>query len=342
MQKTRIPWNRVVPAFYGLYWITPDLVNETINLINAITQKPVSVLCLKRGFESLCQKILTRFKDSIKVVLNANVTQIDRFLDDPTKRTKITYDIKNSSSAGNDMDNNINSTCDHDDVKKVFEIECDCLFLACGMTRALPLMKDATKQEIEIFSHIKWNIICTTLYQYDVDKNTSSVQIWPNNVYHSNGHIDGERKSALCLLANEKYKQFVENQIIKKDKWIAYQFLDMSKSNSKFFEHMSISNDGDVGMGINIRHENSEEFVKIKAKLSKVLKQDLDVIGRKNVQILNENCFLYFPIFDQESIDKNCPWIVKDEMQGKYKNAYYIGSSVHLKAFLVLSSTMLS
>ena len=55
-------------------------------------------------------------------------------------------------------------------------------------------------------------------------------------------------------------------------------------------------------------------------------------IGMKNPKVLYQHCTRYFPKFTQNGINKGYPWIVKNKMQGKYKNTYYIGSSVCFEA----------
>ena len=62
------------------------------------------------------------------------------------------------------------------------------------------------------------------------------------------------------------------------------------------------------------------------------LLSDLIEVGKKNPKILYQNCTRYFPKFTQDGINKGYPWIIKNKMQGKYKNTYYIGSSVCFEA----------
>ena len=69
-----------------------------------------------------------------------------------------------------------------------------------------------------------------------------------------------------------------------------------------------------------------------KKEYEKVLIDDLKKWGKKNPKVLYQNCTRYFPRWKQEEINKGYPWIVKNEMQGKYKNTYYIGSSVCFEA----------
>ena len=64
--------------------------------------------------------------------------------------------------------------------------------------------------------------------------------------------------------------------------------------------------------------------------LTKLRYEDLGENGL-NITDIKEHEFKvwqYFPHYSIESINKNYPWIVRDEMQGKYNNTYYIGSSV--------------
>ena len=64
-------------------------------------------------------------------------------------------------------------------------------------------------------------------------------------------------------------------------------------------------------------------------KLTKLRNEDLgdSGLGLKDINQHEFKVWTYFPHYSIQDIEKGYPWIVRDEMQGKYNNTYYIGSS---------------
>ena len=57
--------------------------------------------------------------------------------------------------------------------------------------------------------------------------------------------------------------------------------------------------------------------------------------GVKNAKIVDQQYWdNYFPKWSQDEVNKGYPWLVRDEMQGKVKNTYYIGSSICFESLL--------
>ena len=77
---------------------------------------------------------------------------------------------------------------------------------------------------------------------------------------------------------------------------------------------------------------DNQDFKQLKNNLKDILKQDLISVGRKNLDIIDQKGWKYFAHWQMSSIDKFYPWIVKDKMQGKYNNTYYIGSFVSFES----------
>eukprot|EP01084_Bolivina_argentea_P174836 302824_1 len=176
--------------------------------------------------------------------------------------------------------------------EKEQEIECDYLFLACGVKKSLSFLTDATDQEKEIFSALSPHTFCATVWEGDThhdDKDETVVEVWPNIIWKGNAHLFAMRNSIKCLLNHDKYNKYVKQGKITKDRQVGYQFMRREPKENK---------------------KEDEQF------FSEILTKDLEIWGEKNVKIVNQKVWDYFPIWDQGSINKGYPWIVKDEMQG--------------------------
>merc|ERR1712154_429038 len=58
-------------------------------------------------------------------------------------------------------------------------------------------------------------------------------------------------------------------------------------------------------------------------------------MGETNVKILRQRVWDYFPKWSLEDIvEKEYPWKVLHELQGKYNKCFYIGSSVCMESVL--------
>jgi len=66
--------------------------------------------------------------------------------------------------------------------------------------------------------------------------------------------------------------------------------------------------------------------------LETILLDDLKRIGKRNVKLLKQNVMPFCPQWTQKDVNAQIPWLVKDELQGKNKNMYYIGSSVSFQS----------
>eukprot|EP00484_Ammonia_sp_Unknown_P030914 CAMPEP_0197024874 /NCGR_PEP_ID=MMETSP1384-20130603/5347_1 /TAXON_ID=29189 /ORGANISM="Ammonia sp." /LENGTH=645 /DNA_ID=CAMNT_0042453331 /DNA_START=24 /DNA_END=1957 /DNA_ORIENTATION=+ len=306
-----------IPAFYGLFWNTPELMRTVSDLLRISQDKP-NVIVLTKGYEHLWQQMIE--KEGLNIIYNCNITKLDRHLNDKNKRIEIFYNHNTNpteqtvaTGAGGD-ESKAEEEETKDEEKKSEEsdqvIEADILFLACGCKKALDsFWTDATEEEREIFQCIKPHTLCATLFEYDANPSLTThqtvVDIWPNICWKGSGQIYAYRNSAKCLMGHDKYDKLLQGGKVKRDRGVAYQFLNRPPIPEQ---------DGPV--------------------LENQLRNDLEVWGEKNVQVIRQEPWDYFPMWDQEAVQKGYPWIVKDELQGKYKKTFYIGSSVCFESVL--------
>jgi hypothetical protein len=126
-----------VPALYGLWWITPALLEDSIR---EKAGGPTVVNVLQSGFQNLWKTIADR--EELNVLYEVQIEKVNRHLNEPDQ--KITIEAKGPS--GQDL-----------------HYECDFLIEACPLPFALKFMEDATDTEKELFSAIESYSVLTTL-----------------------------------------------------------------------------------------------------------------------------------------------------------------------------------
>eukprot|EP01084_Bolivina_argentea_P073697 133722_1 len=295
-----------IPAFYGLYWNNPQLVMAPV--WTTIIDHP-AVFVVKKGFQSIIDQMAKKHK--MNIIKNCQIQSIDRFLWDNKKKTKIRYLIqkdKEEIAPHPDVKDDIEIVFDEKEVE--IEIECDYLILACGVKKALSFLSDATDREKEIFGALKSHTFCSAIYESSTHKDNlheQVVELWPKIQWAANGNLGAQRNTLKCWLGHEKYAELVKNGTITTDRSVTYQYeirepLEDKKEDAKYFRE-------------------------------KLLK-DLELWGEEDVKIIFQKVFGYHPIWNNEKINAGYPWIVRDEMQGKNKNTFYIGSSVSFESIL--------
>eukprot|EP01083_Nonionella_stella_P005295 15316_1 len=176
-------------------------------------------------------------------------------------------------------------------------IECDVLFCASNMASLVPIISDITEEERHVFDCIHAHTLCTTWFECDVDEKDNALRFYPNNLLKKDGHLFKIRNSTQCL----KKKGNETPKMKERNTFIGYQMANDDPN------HVDVA-------------------------FEELLVQDLHDIGMDNVNILRQNVMRYCPLWSQKKINDGIPWLVKDELQGKYKNMYYIGSSVSFQS----------
>ena len=222
-----------------------------------------------------------------------------------------------------------------DDIKDIM-IEADVLFLACGCKKALhSFWSDATEEEKRIFGDLEDHTLCATLFEYDaqpeLETHQTVVDVWPNITWKGSGQIYAYRNSAKCLMGHEKYDKLIKSGKIKRDRAVAYQYLNRGPDERELNDNIGKDNKDKISLSFIEKQEIKQETSVL---LLNQLKHDLEVWGETNINVIRQECWDYMPMWNKKDIQKQYPWIVKDELQGKYKKTFYIGSSVCFESVL--------
>jgi len=126
-----------VPALYGLWWITPALLEDSIRE-KAGGQTVVNVL--QSGFQNLWKNIADR--ENLNIVYEVQIEKVNRHLNDPQQ--KITIEAKGPNG-------------------EQVHYECDFLIQACPLPFSLKFLGDATDTEKEIFNSVESYSVLSTL-----------------------------------------------------------------------------------------------------------------------------------------------------------------------------------
>jgi len=181
-------------------------------------------------------------------------------------------------------------------------VECDVLFCASNISLLTSFISDITEEEQRVFGSMSARTLCATLFECDVEQTQhEKLAFYPNNLLSNNeeeeGHLFKLNNSSKILNGEKKHHKIIRDKGLKREKLIGYQMMN-----------------------------KDPDFVDI--SFEDILLNDLQEIGLENVKIIKQNIMRVFPEWSQQDINDGVPWLVKDKLQGKYKNMYYIGSSV--------------
>ena len=277
---------------------------------------------LRNGFQSLFQTMIS--KEGIRIKYNTEITSINRYLNDEKHKICLMFI----------------ETDDNEEREKL--LECDALFCATDISKMLPYISDLTQEEDNAFGCISAHTLCTTLFECDIEteeehqgghgghgggdetdddesdhedaddeksshSNSNSKRahkgctFYPDHLLKKDGHLFKVRNSSK-MLNGEGHWQLVHDKGLTKERLVGYQMLG--------------------------KEQEMVDFPDLEESLQGILLDDLSKIGKKNVKVLRQNVMPFCPQWSQKDIHAAMPWLVKEELQGKYKNMYYIGSSV--------------
>jgi thioredoxin reductase len=170
-----------VPALYGLWWIHPEI------LLNTISNKPKpSLTMLKKGYHQIWKTIAD--KHQLDIVYEATVKEVTRNGAKPDKPVTVKYAVKNG-----------------DEVTEKTE-KFDWLVLAAPHRYVPTYVKDTTEVEREIFAAVHAYTLTTTLYESSpvpnfTDENTKATIAYSDDNLNLNrdGHWYCDRYSKPCI-----------------------------------------------------------------------------------------------------------------------------------------------
>lgn len=303
-----------VHAFYGLVWVTPEVVNglvqkmlhevrqrwmgagNTSNMMKLFVHKAAKYLVggaatgveqpttmLPEGFQTLWQRIVEQ--DGLKVTLNANIVNfgIDRQLDYPTEPIRISREVEGE--------------------KWPLVEEYDELIYAAPLRDATMSFLDITDEEREIFGDLKMSSLVTTLYSSDSAPKGSlyDTRVLMNKT--GEGHLFHDRSDEQIFGSGQHERAPLR---------VAVQFYE---SGSCGYHDPICKRRHAVG---------SEGFKDEVASASAELEEDLRARGATDVQILQQFAWPFFPRLSRKGIRKGYIWDIMD-LQGHQKT-WWIGA----------------
>jgi len=126
---------------------------------------------------------------------------------------------------------------------------------------------------------------------------------YPDKLLNKDGHLF-KLKNCSLLMNGEEHFARQRNKGLSRERLIGFQLLPKD----------------DISYSADPRD--------LEMTLETILLDDLKRIGKRNVKLLEQNVMPFCPQWSQTDVNNGIPWLVKDELQGKNKNMYYIGSSV--------------
>ncbi len=163
-----------VPAFYGLWWNSPALINGFI--ANGINNNKATSSLLKHGFQKVSEDLIA--KSGLNVLTGYTIKSIKR-----KKAIKIKGCLKG-------QDYNLNA---------------DFIVLAANLKDSLGYLSDATAREKEIFGSLESTNIVTTLFSCAFQPGLRPIQDYTCNISSSSqGDMTCHRCNSRLLVNNEE------------------------------------------------------------------------------------------------------------------------------------------
>lgn len=312
-----------IPAFYGLLWISPELLSgyvqmsmhqqiEEVKLLAEASSSPPMMELLRaltslfvggdadqvyrtttmlpEGYGKLWQTIHT--KDGLSVRFGVEIGQIDRQLSDKAAGVKVTFRQDGGSWQTE---------------------EYDFLLYTAPFAHASTYVKDLTLVETSIFTKLKSFVLTTTLYTSDAVKGYSEPSVGAPIMYNADKMDNNTMDGSWYADRNDPHI-FADTQKLHNQARVGYQFFE----NFCEFDQALCDTDRTPDS------QPSQRFAEAPKVLQK-FKDELEAQQVKNVQIIEQFPWPYFHHFRQEAINAGMPWDLF-EMQGTQKT-WWLGSS---------------
>jgi len=132
----------------------------------------------------------------------------------------------------------------------------------------------------------------------------SGCVFYPNKLLNKDGHLFKLKNCSVLLNGRARHQALQREKGLSRERLIGFQLLPKD----------------DISYSADPRD--------LEMTLETILLDDLRRIGKRNAKVLQQNVMPFCPQWTQKDVNKETPWLVKEELQGKNKNMYYIGSSV--------------
>jgi len=149
---------RSVPAFYGLWWNSPEMMERLISLKSV---EEGATTMISSGFQSLWEAMARKHR--LRIIFNCEVTSIER------------------------LESSTTLTC-KDPEGEIYEDSCSFLIIAAPIHHMLNVL-DCKQWEKEVFGSLECSTLATTLIETNPNKQGKEIPIrfWPVNVIQPNG-----------------------------------------------------------------------------------------------------------------------------------------------------------
>ena len=260
--------------------------------------------------------------ENINIKYNCEVTSINRYLNSESHKICLMYtEIE-----------------DNEECEKL--MECDALINATDISHIAPMISDITDDEKSAFSAITTDSVCYTLFEYQTGWKAMNESKSDLSNICDDGKDDGDESTDDETVIGDEEKEDLLHQLVGRDceimnavhKLCTFFPEKLDQKNGHIFKIRNVSSDKDgvyKFIGYQLLSEEDVEHFDFRA-LQNILLDDLKDIGfdLDKVKLLKQNINRYCPRWTQQGINDGIPWLVKDELQGKYKNMYYVGSSM--------------
>lgn len=319
-----------IPAFYGLWWITPELLNGYIqmsmhekieeykamaclsntSLTRAVVKKLTTCMVggeadtvfrtttmLPEGYGKLWKTIYEQDELDVKFGVEIKTGGIDRQLARRDAGVKVTY---------------------RQDGGEWRTEEYDFLLYTAPFAHSHKFVNDLTKQERSIFSQLESFVLTTTLYQSDAVKDYSEPDL-DSPIMYNVDKLDSYTHDGGWYADRDDPRIFGDYRYDRGQTRVGYQFFE------KYCDFDDALCDTDRTPD-DQKSPRFDEAPEVKNKFQQELK-DQNV---ENVRILEQFPWPYFHHFPQDSINKGKPWEII-EMQGSQKT-WWLGASASFES----------
>jgi len=301
-----------LPCFYGLYWNDANcflrmLEGDKQGLWMLTQSESADSASASAPMHTLLGAMAGREQLSVKH--GVRVTSLNRYLNDEKHKICIMYD--------------------EDEREKL--IECDAVFCADDLAHILPAVSDVTEEEEAALGQLSApKSLCVTLFEC-ASKSTGAID-----------HDEEEVKEDVEDEETDDDESDHEEEDEDVDE-VEEEMVDVNRSRLVRVRCLSRMQHGEEGHSVRVKGRGIERLVAYQEvpmgvgsvdeeAVEAQLVADLCAMGREEVCVVRQRVIALSSRWTAQQIQNEMPWAASNELQGKYKNCYYIGPSVSFQA----------
>uniref|UniRef100_A0A7S3Z058 Amine oxidase domain-containing protein n=1 Tax=Lotharella globosa TaxID=91324 RepID=A0A7S3Z058_9EUKA len=198
-----------VPALYGLWWNTPELIDSFFDL----RKRKNSLSMMRDGFSLLWDTIVE--KHDMDIIYNCDIKKITRNEKGVVVTTNVLEEPTQADyERGSPRDDDDEESESIPGLRRVQTMTFDFLIVAAPADAVMKCM-DSTDKEKEIFSSLRYYTLSTTLYESRLREKELPVKFYPKRI--SQPYVSHMVRNSTRALNSWRPSQ-------KKDRKVAYQF----------------------------------------------------------------------------------------------------------------------